>query len=466
MSDLTNSHFWEKYISKTTKYKIKAPAAKWYVRNAEVYIKTHKSKRIKYHTADDVNNYLKMKSRSPRLLDWQYKQVITSLKILFLDVLHLPWASQFPWDSFQDLATSLPDNHPTVARDYQDYPPSPTDAYNQGPNNSLMKSQKIVFNRHPVQMQALVRSIRTKQYSIRTEQAYVTWVVRFFKFHSLKNPDSLTEYDISEFLEFLVNKRRVSGSTQSQALNALVYFYKHVLQLELSDDIQFSHSKKPKKLPVVLSCDEIKQLFAHITHPTYLLMAQLLYGCGMRLMECIRLRVLDIDFAYQQITIRDAKGKKDRVVPIPQKLTEHLKEQLLSVKSSHDEDLTEGFGDVYLPDALSRKYPNAKKELKWQYIFPSSRISADPRSGAVQRHHLHENSLQKHIKRATDSAGILKKVSCHVLRHSFATHLLENGYDIRTVQELLGHADVSTTMIYTHVLNKPGVTVTSPFDML
>lgn len=195
-------------------------------------------------------------------------------------------------------------------------------------------------------------------------------------------------------------------------------------------------------------------------------MAGLLYGCGLRLMECVRLRILDVDFGYQHIVIRNAKGGKDRVVPLPGRLNEALRDQIKAVEKQHQDDLACGLGAVYLPDALPRKYPNAEKELMWQYLFPSSRVSVDPRSGKTRRHHVHENNLQKHIKRAAAAAGLSKRVNCHALRHSFATHLLESGYDIRTVQELLGHADVSTTMIYTHVLNRPGVTVTSPIDVL
>ena len=197
-----------------------------------------------------------------------------------------------------------------------------------------------------------------------------------------------------------------------------------------------------------------------------LLMAYLLCWCGLRLMECIRLRVLDIDFAYQHILVRNAKGSKDRIAPLPKTLNEALHAHLGDVKRLHKADLGNGLGCVYLPDALGRKYPNAAKEFKWQYVFPSSKVSTDPRSGAVRRHHIHESGLQRHIKAAADKAGLNKRVNCHALRHSFATHLLESGYDIRTVQELLGHADVSTTMIYTHVLNRPGVTVTSPLDVL
>lgn len=261
-------------------------------------------------------------------------------------------------------------------------------------------------------------------------------------------------------------RRNVAASTQSQALNALVFFYKNVLEHPLSEQIAFPHSKKPRRLPVVLTRDEVQRLFNHFRHPTQRLMANLLYGCGMRLMECVRLRVLDVDFGYQQILVRNGKGKKDRVVPLPTRLAGELRGQIEKIKTLHAKDLDEGFGRVYLPHALSRKYPNAEKEFRWQYVFPSAKLSTDPRSGITRRHHVHENGLQKHIKVAAEQAGIDKKVSCHTLRHSFATHLLESGYDIRTVQELLGHADVSTTMIYTHVLNRPGLSVTSPFDTL
>ncbi len=282
----------------------------------------------------------------------------------------------------------------------------------------------------------------------------------------MADPLYLSEIDISKFLEFLVLKRKVAASTQSQALNALMFFYKSVLNKELSNKIQFAHSKKPKRLPVVLSKNEIALLFSEINNPVQKLMVNLLYGCGLRLMECVRLRVLDVDFDYQQILVRNTKSKRDRVVPIPQKISEQLKSQIKKIKLMHCDDLEEGFGRVYIPDALARKYPNAEQEFRWQYVFPSSKISTDPRSGKIRRHHVHESSLQRYIKKAAEKKGITKKVNCHSLRHSFATHLLENGYDIRTVQELLGHADVSTTMIYTHVLNKPGVTVTSPLDML
>ncbi|HHO59180.1 MAG TPA: integron integrase, partial [Thiotrichales bacterium] len=258
----------------------------------------------------------------------------------------------------------------------------------------------------------------------------------------------------------------VASSTQRQALNSIIFYYKHCLHKSFEDIGDFAIAKRPAKLPVVLSPDEVDRLLQHIKDPVFRLMASLLYGCGMRLMECVRLRVFDIDFDYQQIVIRNAKGNKDRVTPLPRKLVPALTDQLDYVSQVHNKDLQKGLGSVYLPQALGRKYPNAAKEIGWQYVFPSPRISLDPREEKARRHHIHENGLQRKVKQAAKDAAITKKVNCHALRHSFATHLLESGYDIRTVQELLGHADVSTTMIYTHVLNKPGISVTSPLDSL
>lgn len=315
-------------------------------------------------------------------------------------------------------------------------------------------------------MNALITQIRVRQYSIRTEQVYLGWLFRYIGFHGMKDPAELDESHISAFIEYLVTRRNVAASTQGQALNAVVFSYRKVLQREISDRIDFVRSKKQRRLPVVLTKAEARSLFRQIQNPTHKLMAFLLYGCGLRLMECVRLRILDVDFGYQQVLVRNTKGKKDRVVPIPRMVREQLQQQIDKAQHLHAEDLERGFGRVFMPDGLVRKYPSAEAEFRWQYLFPASRMSVDPRSGARRRHHLHENSLQKSIKKAAEIAGINKQVNCHALRHSFATHLLENGYDIRTVQELLGHADVSTTMIYTHVLNKPGILVTSPLDQM
>ena len=305
--------------------------------------------------------------------------------------------------------------------------------------------------------------IRRKHYSIRTEQAYIDWIRRFILYHNKRHPAEMAEEEIAQFLTHLARDCDVSPSTQNQALSALLFLYKEVLKHEIGWLEKVDRAKKPPKLPVVLSRAEVKQVFVHL-HGVPKLMAGLLYGSGLRLMECVRLRVKDVDFELAQITVRDAKGGKDRVTMLPLNLSEPLRRHLLRVKAQHEQDIEDGFGSVHLPFALSRKLPSAAREWAWQYVFPSSRISTDPRTGKKQRHHIAEGILQTALKRAVDAAGVVKRANCHSLRHFFATHLLSRGYDIRTVQELLGHKDVSTTMIYTHVLNLPGVGVKSPLD--
>ena len=464
--DQSESLFWDKYISKTKSYSVKPTAARWYVQHAERYIKAHPDMRLAQHSAYQIEKYLKDKGRNAYMKDWQYQQLVTALRILFVEMVKTTWANDFAWGDWVVAANSLPNSHATVARDYQPIEIDQNETLVFGAEDKDSDLYKRIFRLYPEHIRAFIAQIRVRHYSIRTEKAYLGWILRYISFYSMQDPAELTENHISRFLEYLVIRRKVAGSTQSQALNALVFFYRQVLQRELNDRIEFVHSKKPRRLPVVLTTDEVKRLFICLENPTQRLMANLLYGCGMRLMECVRLRILDVDFGYQQILVRNTKGKKDRVVPIPNKLMTILEAQVEKVKTLHSEDIEQGFGNVYLPDALARKYPRAESEFRWQYLFPSSKISTDPRSGVSRRHHVHENGLQKHIKKAGEHSGITKKVNCHALRHSFATHLLENGYDIRTVQELLGHADVSTTMIYTHVLNKPGVTVTSPLDLL
>ena len=273
----------------------------------------------------------------------------------------------------------------------------------------------------------------------------------------------MAEAEVTQFLTHLAREGKVAASTQNQALSALLFLYKEVLRVEIGWLDKVERAKRPARIPVVLTKDEIRKLFSHL-HGTHRLMAGLLYGSGLRLMECVRLRVKDVDFGYGSIMVRDGKGAKDRVSMLPLNLASALDRHLQKVKAQHEEDLEAGLGSVYLPTALERKYPGAAIEWSWQYVFPSSRISKDPRSQMKRRHHVEESSLQLAVKNAVRVSGIAKAATCHTLRHSFATHLLENGYDIRTVQELLGHKDVSTTMRYTHVLNKPGLGVKSPMD--
>ena len=305
-------------------------------------------------------------------------------------------------------------------------------------------------------------AIRLKHYSIRTEQAYVNWIKRYIYFHGVRHPAEMGAPEIQAFLTHLAVQENVAASTQNQALSALLFLYKEVLKQDLGP-IDALRAKKPKRLPTVLTKEEVRRVFQHMSG-IHLLIARLLYGSGLRLMEGVRLRVKDLDFEYHTITVRDGKGAKDRVTMLPETLVVPLQDHLRTVKRTHEEDLVKGYGAVYLPYALERKYPNANKEWIWQYVFPANRLSVDPRSGVVRRHHIHESSVQKAVRAAAQAAGIPKRVSPHTLRHSFATHLLEAGYDIRTVQELLGHKDVRTTMIYTHVLQRGGLAVRSPLD--
>ena len=307
--------------------------------------------------------------------------------------------------------------------------------------------------------------LRNKHYSIHTEQAYVDWIWRFILFHNRRHPSDMGKFEIEQFLTHLAFERNAALSTQNQALSAILFFYREVLDQELPWLENIQHAKKPKSLPVVLTLKEVRQVLSFLDGVQYL-MASLLYGAGLRLMECMRLRVKDIDFDYCQITVRDGKGDEDRITMLPESTCEPLKKQLDKIKIIHSRDLDEGFGDVYLPFALSKKYPNAGKELSWQYFFPASKRALDPRSGITCLHHINEQILQRAVKKAVRQAHISKPASCQSLRHSFATHLLESGCDIRIVQELLGHDDVSTTMIYTHVLNKKSKGVNSPLDML
>ena len=307
------------------------------------------------------------------------------------------------------------------------------------------------------------RALRLRHYSIRTERTYVDWIRQFILFHGKRHPKDLGEAEVSAFLTHLAADRQVAASTQNQALSALLFLYQQFLQRKLGFLDNVERAKRPAKLPVVLTKAEAQGVIGQLAG-SYRLMANLLYGSGLRLMECVRLRVKDVDFSYSQITVREGKGGKDRVTMLPQSLHEPLQRHLRKVRVLHEEDLAEGFGTVHLPHALERKFPHAHREWVWQYLFPAARRSLDPHALREQRHHLHEKSLQVAVQKAVRLAGIAKAASCHSFRHSFATHLLEAGYDIRTVQELLGHKDVSTTMIYTHVLNKPGLAVRSPLD--
>ncbi len=309
-----------------------------------------------------------------------------------------------------------------------------------------------------------VRTVaRLKHLSLKTEKAYVQHIKRFIFFHGKRHPREMREEEIRGYLSHLAVERNVAASTQNVALAALLFLYRDVLKIKLERIEDIERARRPSRVPVVFTKQEVNQIIKNLSG-VYFLIGGLMYGSGLRLMECLRLRVKDIDFSYNQVWVRHGKGAKDRVTPLPATLKEPLRKHLLRVKLRHQQDLQEGFGSVALPYALERKLPNAEKQWIWQYVFPAPKRAVDPRSGIERRHHLHDSAIQKAVQRAARTSRVPKRATCHSLRHSFATHLLQDGYDIRTVQELLGHKDIRTTMVYTHVLNRGGRGVRSPLD--
>ena len=328
-------------------------------------------------------------------------------------------------------------------------------------NKSIFKPNSIL------KLMDQVREVlRYYHYAYRTEQTYCKWIMRYIRFFGgKKHPKDMGKAEIERFLSHLATVDNVAVSTQNQAFNALLFLYEKVLHIPFGENISATRSKRRPKLPAVLTQSEVRRLFSHLKGE-HILMAGLLYGGGLRLMECLRLRIKDVDFGQNKIMVHDGKGRKDRVVPIPKKIKKDLKQHIDGVVALHESDLKEGYGEVYLPNALAKKYKNAPRETAWQYVFPAKKRSEDPRSGAVRRHHVLPSGLQKAIKRAVHKARIHKQAGCHTLRHSFATHLLENGTSIRVVQKLMGHADVKTTEIYTHVMNSDIDKTVSPLDTL
>lgn len=451
------ARFFDNYLECMHKASIPEKQRRWYVKRVEVFIKAQNGRRIKTLSGADIAGYFEAIGRQNRLPGWQFRQCIDAIRILYCDLLSTRAAREVDWSYWLDSARQLETDHPTTAhRLTPDELAYVKERRGEGPLNRVRAAHHDLLVR-------FTSEIRRRGYAYRTEQSYEQWICRFILFCKGGAPEEAGADEVRSFLNYLAIQRGVSTSTQNQALNALVFLYKQVLALELGGLEEVVRAKRPRSLPVVLSRGEVTALLAQM-QGTHRLAAALLYGTGMRLLEGLRLRVQDLDFDYHRIHIHQAKGKKDRYVPLPGMLVDDLRRQIDEVGQLHARDVAAGYGEVNLPDALARKYPNAGRELKWQFLFPSGRLAVDPRGGAIRRHHLHESSLQKAVKRAAAACHINKRVGCHTLRHSFATHLLEANYDIRTVQELLGHADVSTTMIYTHVLSHPGVGVISPLD--
>lgn len=327
----------------------------------------------------------------------------------------------------------------------------------------LRMNANVISQDSPKLLDRMRAEIRVRHYSIRTEESYVDWARRFILFHNKRHPKDMGSEEVRDFLSYLALERKVSAATQNQAKSALLFLYRQVLHIELPWLDEVITAKAPRRLPVVLTQTETRQLLNAMSG-SMSLVASLLYGTGMRLLEGLRLRVKDVEFVRREIIVREGKGNKDRVTVLPENLILPLQVHLQKIRALHERDLEAGFGEVYLPNALAQKYPKAGKAWGWQFVFPSTVRSVDPRSGIERRHHVYEASVQRAVREAAKLAGIHKPVTPHVLRHSFATHLLQAGYDIRTVQELLGHKDVQTTMIYTHVLNRGGRGVKSPLD--
>jgi integron integrase len=444
MSNKVNE-FWDAYRQAVIASGLPAKNAEWFVKWAEKFAVSTKAKPIRERSVADIRKFLFELSIQRSIQPWQVHQAEEALVFLYEGFLGI----DLGLDAARPLAPAPGISNPNfkAPQQFKDRTPSKTEEQTRyGDLYSRLRSV-----------------IRAHHYSIRTERAYEQWVGRLLSFHQDKCPDFIDADDIQSYLNYLAEERKVAASTQNQALNAIVFFFREVLKRDPGDFSDFVRAKRPTHVPEVLTRSEIQGLLDAMAGVNQL-MAGLLYGAGLRLMECIRLRVKDIDFDARHLTVRDGKGRKDRKTMLPERFQDLLKQQLEHARGLYEADLKKGVAGVYIWPGLDRKYPNAAREWIWQYIFPSNRLSVDPRSHTTRRHHLHSSSLQKAVKNAAARAGLSKRVTCHTLRHSFAAHLLENGHDIRTVQELMGHSDVSTTMIYTHVLNRPGITVKSPAD--
>jgi len=429
--------FWDAYRACVEAHHVAPQRSSFYVHWVKEFVAFQPDQNLRDRSAADIETFLKFLAEQAGAARWQVKQAEYALRLLYEHFLPAYKPDQAGGDlvgagvlAFRDRVL---------------------------PGEADRRQGSI--------LQRLTAEIRGRHYSYSTETTYLDWVRRFLAFHDYADPRELAPAKaIKEYLDYLAGVRYVAASTQNQALNALVFLYGQVLHVPVGELGNFQRAKRPRRVPEVMTRAEVQAFLAHL-EGTPKLMALLMYGGGLRLNECLQLRVKDVDLERRQIVVREGKGQKDRVTLLPEKAVTPLQEHLARVKAQHERDLAAGHGDVFIWPALAQKYPSAAKEWGWQFVFPARGFSTDPRSGAVRRHHQHESLIQKAVKAAVRKAGIVRPVGCHTLRHSFATHLLESGSDIRTVQELLGHANVETTMIYTHVLNRPGVApVKSPVD--
>ena len=444
MSNKVNK-FWDSYRQAAIASGVPAKNVERYVKWAEKFAVATKRKPIRERSAADIRKFLFELSIQRSIHPWQVHQAEEALVFLYEGFLKL----DLGLDTVRPLVPGPGISNPTFK------------ASQQFKDRALSKTEEKA--RYGELYSRFRSAMRVRHYSIRTERAYAQWIGRLLSFYKDKPAESIDTDDIQSYLNYLAEERKVAASTQNQALNAIVFFFKEVLKRDPGDFSDFVRAKQPLHVPEFLTRSEVERLLDAMSGVNQL-MAGLLYGAGLRLMECIRLRVKDIDFDAGRLTIRDGKGRKDRITMLPERFQHLLQQQFEQTQALYESDLKKNVAGVYVWPGLNRKYPNAAKEWIWQYVFSSSRLSVDPRSHTTRRHHVHASSLQKAVKNAAARAGLSKRVTCHTLRHSFATHLLENGCDIRTVQELMGHSNVATTMIYTHVLNRSGISVKSPAD--
>ena len=445
--------FWQRYCEQLIDMNHAGKEGSYLTKWAQRFVYSLEGVRLKAVTQALVRGWIEDLDRNEDFEDWQLHQALKAVQILMEKMVDSADRPQIDWDELESLCEELKPEHATLAR---------TQSAAAIVEKSLSKADCRLDTEAAGALRKLREVIRLRNMAIRTEKTYADWVERYLVYNEGKLPSS--PQHVPTFLNYLVLELNVAAATQAQALNALIFLYREVLEMDLGVLDNFKRARPSRKLPVVLTRAE-KDLLFSVMSGTSGLMARIMYGSGMRLMECVRLRVQNVDMGNNLIQVHDGKGGKNRVVPLPQAYKDELIAHLKIRKIQHEQDLAAGFGEVFVSDGLLRRFGGSLKDWAWQYVFASSRISADPRSGRMMRHHVSENLVQKAVKIASRKVEIPKNVSCHVLRHSFATHLLQAGSDIRTIQELLGHADVSTTMIYTHGFNRPGVSVVSPADL-
>jgi integron integrase len=445
------------FLQRLVEIPVKQNARDYYVRWAESWTKARGNR-----SPEATLNFFDALARSTSISDWQHRQAVDAVRILAVDVLALPWALTFDWQGLSDQTRQLEPTHRTIARENLPVPANPP--LPEPGNPAPAPEAEAEISRIA---EALRRSIRLAGLAYATEETYVAWSVRLGRFcfdHFGQSPQIAGTPAITAYLNYLALESQVSPATQKQALNAMVFLYRKVFGIPDFTIETPVAATGPRRPPVVLTREEVTSVFAHL-HDPYRLAAQVMYGSGLRLAEAMRLRVKDLDFGQGTITIHDGKGGRHRVVTLPRALESRLKEHLVRAREKHLQDLPCGAGDAHIPESLGRKFPNACREWAWQWLFPAASLCPHPRTGNLARYHLHDDSMARQFREAVRKSGIPKRATTHAMRHSFATHLLESGTDIRTVQDLLGHANVDTTMIYLHVMKRPGAGGPSPLDL-